>query len=88
MLNEAAISAARESRQKINMEDIEEASMKVKYGPSKKRLLDKLEKKMTAYHEAGHAVLSHVLPYTDPVHRISIVSRGQALGYTLLLQKR
>ncbi len=82
MLNEAAISAARESRQKINMEDIEEASMKVKYGPSKKRLLDELEKKMTAYHEAGHAILSHVLPYTDPVHRISIVSRGQALGYT------
>jgi len=82
MLNEAAISAARESRQKINMEDIEEASMKVKYGPSKKRLLDELEKKMTAYHEAGHAVLTHVLPYTDPVHRISIVSRGQALGYT------
>lgn len=82
MLNEAAISAARENRQKVNMEDIEEASMKVKYGPSKKRLQDELEKKMTAYHEAGHAVLTHVLPYTDPVHRISIVSRGQALGYT------
>jgi cell division protease FtsH len=82
MLNEAAISSARENRQKINMEDIEEASMKVKYGPSKKRLQDELEKKMTAYHEAGHAVLTHVLPYTDPVHRISIVSRGQALGYT------
>lgn len=82
MLNEAAISSARGNRQKINMEDIEEASMKVKYGPSKKRLQDELEKKMTAYHEAGHAVLTHVLPYTDPVHRISIVSRGQALGYT------
>jgi cell division protease FtsH len=82
MLNEAAISAARENRQKVNMEDIEEASMKVKYGPSKKRLQDELEKSMTAYHEAGHAVLTHVLPYTDPVHRISIVSRGQALGYT------
>jgi len=82
MLNEAAIATARENRQKVNMEDIEEASMKVKYGPSKKRLQDDLEKKMTAYHEAGHAVLTHVLPYTDPVHRISIVSRGQALGYT------
>lgn len=82
MLNEAAISTARENREKVNMEDIEEASMKVKYGPSKKRLQDELEKKMTAYHEAGHAVLTHVLPYTDPVHRISIVSRGQALGYT------
>lgn len=82
MLNEAAIATARENRQAVNMEDIEEASMKVKYGPSKKRLQDELEKKMTAYHEAGHAVLAHVLPYADPVHRISIVSRGQALGYT------
>lgn len=82
MLNEAAIATARENRPDIIMEDIEEASMKVKYGPSKKRLIDELEKKMTAYHEAGHAVLAHVLPYADPVHRISIVSRGQALGYT------
>jgi len=64
------------------MEDIEEASLKVKYGPSKKRLHDEYEREMTAYHEAGHAVLAHVLPYADPVHRISIVSRGHALGYT------
>ena len=82
MLNEAAIAIARESRKEINMEDIEEASLKVKYGPSKKRLQDEIERSMTAYHEAGHAVLAHVLPYADPVHRISIVSRGQALGYT------
>lgn len=82
MLNEAAIAIARESRDEVTMEDIEEASLKTKYGPSKKRLQDELEKKMTAYHEAGHAVLAHVLPYADPVHRISIVSRGQALGYT------
>ncbi len=82
MLNEAAIAIARESREEITLEDIEEASLKVKYGPSKKRLQDEKEKKMTAYHEAGHAVLAHVLPYADPVHRISIVSRGQALGYT------
>lgn len=82
MLNEAAIAVARDSRREITLEDIEEASMKVKYGPSKKRLQDELEKKMTAYHEAGHAVLAHVLPYADPVHRISIVSRGHALGYT------
>ncbi|MBU1033473.1 ATP-dependent zinc metalloprotease FtsH [Patescibacteria group bacterium] len=82
MLNESAIAIARESREEITLEDIEEASLKVKYGPSKKRLQDDKEKKMTAYHEAGHAVLSHVLPYADPVHRISIVSRGQALGYT------
>ncbi|OGJ37624.1 MAG: cell division protein FtsH [Candidatus Pacebacteria bacterium RIFOXYB1_FULL_39_46] len=82
MLNEAAIAIARESRKAITMEDIEEASMKVKYGPSKKRLRDDYERELTAYHEAGHAVLAHILPYTDPVHRISIVSRGQALGYT------
>jgi cell division protease FtsH len=82
MLNEAAIAIARESRDEVTMEDIEEASLKTKYGPSKKRLQDEKEKKMTAYHEAGHAVLAHVLPYADPVHRISIVSRGQALGYT------
>jgi cell division protease FtsH len=82
MLNEAAISVARENKEFVSMEDIEEASMKVKYGPSKKRLQDDREKEMTAYHEAGHAVLAHVLPYADPVHRISIVSRGQALGYT------
>lgn len=82
MLNEAAIAIARENRDQITLEDIEEASLKTKYGPSKKRLQDEKEKKMTAYHEAGHAVLAHVLPYADPVHRISIVSRGQALGYT------
>jgi len=82
MLNEAAIAIARESREEITLEDIEEASLKVKFGPSKKRLQDEKEKKMTAYHEAGHAVLAHILPYADPVHRISIVSRGQALGYT------
>lgn len=82
MLNEAAIAVARNNRQQATLEDIEEASMKVKYGPSKKRLQDEQEKKMTAYHEAGHAVLAHVLPYADPVHRISIVSRGHALGYT------
>jgi len=82
MLNEAAIAIARDARKAITMEDIEEASMKVKYGPSKKRLRDDYERELTAYHEAGHAVLAHILPNTDPVHRISIVSRGQALGYT------
>jgi len=82
MMNEAAIAIAREERKEINMEDIEEASLKVKYGPSKKRLHDEYEREMTAYHEAGHAVLAHILPYADPVHRISIVSRGHALGYT------
>jgi len=84
MLNEAAISAARVAREKINMEDIEDAATKVKLGPEKKRLQSDLDKKLTAYHEVGHAIVSHFLPHTDPVHRISIVSRGMALGYTLI----
>ncbi|HCC84467.1 MAG TPA: cell division protein FtsH, partial [Candidatus Pacebacteria bacterium] len=84
MLNEAAISAARVAREKINMEDIEDAATKVKLGPEKKRLQSDLDRKLTAYHEVGHAVVSHFLPNTDPVHRISIVSRGMALGYTLI----
>ncbi|MBU1967227.1 ATP-dependent zinc metalloprotease FtsH [Patescibacteria group bacterium] len=83
MLNEAAIAVARDIRSEIKYTDIEEASLKVKLGRSKKRLHDVYERKLTAYHEAGHAVIAHVLPHTDPVHRISIVSRGMALGYTL-----
>lgn len=88
MLNEAAIAVARESRQAISMGDIEEASLKVKYGRSKKRLFNEHDRKMTAYHEAGHAVIAHVSPHSDPVHRISIVSRGQALGFTLTPPER
>src|SRR3989339_115668 len=84
MLNEAAISAARVAREKINMEDIEDAATKVKLGPEKKRLQSDMDKKLTAYHEVGHAIVSHFLPHTDSVHRISIVSRGMALGYTLI----
>jgi cell division protease FtsH len=83
MLNEAAIAVAREGRESITMEDIEEASLKVKMGPSKKRLQDEVERKMTAYHEAGHAIVAHASKHADPVHRISIVSRGGALGFTL-----
>ncbi len=83
MLNEAAIAIARTGRTEINMEDIEEASLKVKLGPSKKRLQDKKEREMTAYHEAGHALIAHISPNADPVHRISIISRGRALGFTL-----
>lgn len=88
MLNEAAIYAARANRNKINMEDIEEAATKVKLGPEKKRLQSDYDKKLTAYHEAGHAIVAHFLPHTDPVHRISIVSRGMALGYTLIPPKK
>ncbi len=83
MLNEAAIAVAIEKRKKITFQDIEEASLKVKLGRSKKRLHDEYERSLTAYHEAGHAVIAHVSPHADPVHRVSIVSRGQALGYTL-----
>ncbi len=84
MLNEAAIFAARHAKVDIDMSDIEEAATKVKMGPAKKRIQSDMDKKLTAYHEAGHAIVSHFLPHTDPVHRISIVSRGMALGYTLI----
>ena len=84
MMNEAAISAARNDRSAISMEDIEDSATKVKLGPEKKRLQTDHDRKITAYHEAGHAVVSHFQKFTDPVHRISIVSRGMALGYTLI----
>jgi cell division protease FtsH len=83
MLNEAAILAARENKKEIDMKDLEEAATKVKLGPEKKRLQSDLDRKMTAYHEGGHAVVSYFSPNLDIVHRISIVSRGMALGYTL-----
>ncbi len=83
MLNEAAITAARNNRIEISYADIEDASLKVKLGPSKKRLFDEEERSMTAYHEGGHAVIAHFSPHADPVHRISILSRGMALGFTL-----
>lgn len=88
MLNEAAIRAASRGETKINMADLEEAATKVKLGPEKKRLQSDLEKKLTAYHEAGHSIVSHFLPHTDPVHRISIVSRGMSLGFTLIPPSR
>lgn len=84
MLNEAAIAAARADKRAISMEDLEEAATKVKLGPEKRRLQSELDRKMTAYHEAGHAIVTYHLPYMDPVHRISIVSRGMALGFTLI----
>lgn len=84
MLNEAAISVARHNRKEVTMHDIEEAATKVKMGPQKKRIQSDLDKKMTAYHEIGHAVTSWAQPGMDPVHRISIVSRGMSLGHTLV----
>jgi cell division protease FtsH len=83
MLNEAAIGAARGERKAITMADLEEAATRVKLGPEKKRLQSPKERKMTAYHEGGHAILGHMLSGADPVHRVSIVSRGMALGYTM-----
>ena len=83
MLNEAAILAARLGKKEIDYKDIEEAATKVKLGPEKKRLQSDLDRKMTAYHEAGHAVVNYYSPNLDPVHRVSIVSRGMALGYTM-----
>jgi cell division protease FtsH len=84
MLNEAAIGAARENKNEISMLDIEESATKVKLGPAKKRLQSEEDKKITAYHEAGHAIVTHFLKHTDPVHRISIVARGMSLGHTLI----
>jgi len=88
MLNEAAILAARENRKAITMKDINEAALKVKLGPEKKRLQTDEERKMTAYHEAGHAVVSYHLPHMDPVQRVSIISRGLAMGFTLIPPKK
>ncbi len=84
MLNEAAIGAARNNKNEITMDDIEEAATKVKLGPAKKRLQSEEDKNITAYHEAGHAIVTHFLKHTDPVHRISIVARGMSLGHTLI----
>ncbi len=84
MLNEAAIQAAREARKTIHMSDVEEAATKVKLGPQKRRLQTEEDRKMTAYHEVGHAIVTWAQPGMDPVHRISIVSRGLTLGHTLI----
>ncbi|KKR64686.1 MAG: ATP-dependent zinc metalloprotease FtsH [Candidatus Woesebacteria bacterium GW2011_GWA1_40_43] len=84
MLNEAAIGTARNGNSEISMADLEESSTKVKLGPAKKRLQSDEDKKLTAYHEAGHAIVTHFLKNMDPVHRISIVARGMSLGHTLI----
>ena len=88
MLNEAALLAARRNGMKIRMDEIEEAITKVIAGPEKKsRVISEEERKLTAYHEAGHAVVAHVLPKTDPVHQITIIPRGRAGGFTMILPK-
>ena len=88
VLNEAALLAARRKRSKIEMQDIEDAMLKVVVGVEKKsRKISEKEKKLTAYHETGHAIVSSNLPSQDPVHQISIVPRGAAGGYTYYLPK-
>ncbi|MBI2637147.1 MAG: ATP-dependent zinc metalloprotease FtsH, partial [Parcubacteria group bacterium] len=86
LLNEAAILTARKDKTQLSQEDILISIEKVLLGPERRsHVLSEKEKKITAYHEAGHAVVAHVLPEADPVHKISIVSRGRAGGYTLKL---
>lgn len=86
IMNEGAILAARENRKKISQYDLIRSIEKVMMGPERKsHLLTKKEKEIAAYHEAGHALVASVLPYADPVHKVSIVSRGSAGGYTLKL---
>ena len=86
LLNEAALLAARENRKTISMADMEEASEKVSYGPERKshKVSDE-ERKITAYHESGHAIMATVLEHADPVHKVTIIPRGQAGGYTMML---
>jgi cell division protease FtsH len=86
LMNEGAILAAREDRKKISQYDLIRSIEKVMLGPERKsHVLSKKEKEITAYHEAGHALVASVLPNADPVHKISIISRGRAAGYTLKL---
>ena len=86
LMNEGAILAARENRKEVTQYDLIRSIEKVMLGPERKsHLLSKKEKEVTAYHEAGHALISSVLPDADPVHKISIISRGHAAGYTLKL---
>jgi cell division protease FtsH len=86
VLNEGAILAARQNKKKISQTDILESIEKVMLGPERKsHILSKKEKEITAYHEAGHALLSHLLPHADPVHKVSVVARGRAAGYTIKL---
>ncbi|MGI9019937.1 MAG: ATP-dependent zinc metalloprotease FtsH [Solirubrobacterales bacterium] len=86
LINEAALLTARSGKREITMVELEEGIMRVIAGPEKKtRVMSEKERLITAYHELGHAIVGHLLPNCDPVHKISIISRGQALGYTISL---
>ncbi len=88
LMNEAALLTARNGEKKITMKNIEDSVIKVIAGPEKRSsVVSEKEKKLVSYHEAGHAIIHHVLPHCDPVHEVSIVPRGRAGGYTLSLPK-
>jgi cell division protease FtsH len=85
-VNEGAILAARRNKKVIGQADLEEAIERVIAGPERRsRLISEEEKRIVAYHEAGHAIVAHVLPNTDPIHKVTIVARGMAGGYTMAL---
>ena len=89
LLNEAALLAARRDKEAVTMAELEEARDKVLWGPAKKsRVIAEEEKRLTAYHEAGHAVVSLLLPEVEPVHKVAIVARGMALGATMYLPEK
>jgi cell division protease FtsH len=86
LVNEAALLAARNGKREITQIELEEGIMRVIAGPEKKtRVMSGKERRVTAYHEMGHAIVGHYLPHSDPIHKISVISRGQALGYTISL---
>ncbi len=89
VINEAALLAARRSKKAISMKEIEEAVDRVMAGPERKsRVISEDERRLIAYHEGGHALVAHVLPNTDEVHKITVIPRGRALGYTLTLPEQ
>ncbi len=86
LVNEAALLAARNGKREITQDELEEGIMRVIAGPEKKtRVMSDKERRVTAYHEMGHAMVGHYLPHADPIHKISVISRGQALGVTISL---